>query len=507
MKIYTALEMKELEAYAMEHEPIQSIDLMERAAKAIFDEIVQIKNTSSPVKVFAGSHNNGGDALAVSRLLSQADYNVEVFLFNPYGQLTPECETNKNRLVQSCPDVIFHEISRKFDLPNLTDKDLVIDGLFGIGIKDPLSGSFALLVKFINNSPATVVSIDIPSGLMCEDNTLAFSSQIIKADYTLSIQGVKPAFLMADCQPYIGKCKILDIGMEYEQAPEFDSHYTLDNEEEMCKLLKPRDPFGNKGTFGHGLLISGSYGMAGASIISAKAAMKSGLGKLTIHTPYANNTILQASVPEAIIHHDNDKFFFTDAERTENFKALAIGPGIGTKQETATAFIEQVTHTACPIVIDADGLNILAAHKGWLQQISKDTILTPHPVEFERLFGTSMNCFDMLNLAREEASHLQVYIVLKGHYTAICCPGGHVFFNTTGNSGLATAGTGDALTGILLSLLAQGYTPEEACRLGCYLHGLAGDLSAQELTEEGMTVMDLIKQIPYAIKQLKDAIF
>ena len=507
MKIYTSLEMKELEAYTMENEPIQSIDLMERAAKAIFDEIIQIKGVTSPVKVFAGSHNNGGDALAVSRLLSQQGYNVEVFLFNPYGHLTPECETNRNRLIQSCPEVVFHEIDKKFDIPNFTSNDLVIDGLFGIGLKEPVTSSFALLIKFINQSPATIVSIDIPSGLMCEDNSLTFSSQIIHANYTLSVQAVKPAFLMADCQKYVGTCKILDIGMESENTPDFNKLYALDTIQNMAPLLKKRDPFGNKGTFGHGLLIAGSYGMAGAAIIAAKSAIKAGLGKLTVHTPLANNTIMQIAVPEAVISHDNDKSIFSTTIRTENFDAVAIGPGIGTAQETSAALMEVISHTNRPLIIDADGLNILSAHKGWLQQIPKDTILTPHPKEFEWLFGPSSNCFEMLNQAREEAIHLQVYIILKGHYSAICTPSGHIFFNTSGNSGLATAGTGDSLTGILLSLLAQGYTAEAACRLGCFIHGLAGDIAADELTEEGLTASDLALKIPSAIKKLKDPQF
>lgn len=505
MKIYTATEMKQLVTYAIENEPIKSIDLIERASKALYDEIIEICDNSHPIKVFAGPHNNGSDALAVSRMLEKSGYNVEVFLFNTTGILSQECEENRNKLISSCPKISFHEISSKFDLPNLTKNDLIIDGLFGIGLNQPLSNSFALLVKFINNSPATIVSIDIPSGLMCEDNTLTFSSQIIRANYTLSLQSVKLAFLMTDCQEYIGECKILDIGIESEKVPDKKTEYFLDEDAEMRQLLKKRNPFGNKGTFGHGLLIASSYGMAGAAVIAARSALSSGIGKLTIHTPSANNTIIQAIVPEAVVHHDEDKYRFTSPEHTENYTAMAIGPGLGCKQETATAFIEQISHCIIPLIIDADGLNILAEHKGWLQQIPKDTILTPHPKEFIRLFGHCKTDFDMLSQAKEQAIHQQIYIILKNHYTAICCPNGSIFYNTTGNSGMATAGTGDALVGILLSLLSQGYLPEDACRLGCYLHGLAGDLAAEELSEEGMTAMDLVHHLPYAIKQLKNS--
>ena len=504
MKIYTASEIKSIEAEVMTQYGIASIDLMEKAALVLFEEIKTIADISSPIKVFAGSHNNGGDALAVSRMLSQAGYDVEIFLLNTNNRLSPECQINRDRLVETCPNAILHEIQQKLDLPNLTSNDVVIDGMFGIGLTSPVTSSYALLIKFINNSHATVISLDIPSGMFCEDNTETSKHQIIHADYTLSIHAIKPAFLLPDCQQYIGKCKILDIGLPTSPSVSLPSPtYTLNEEEDMAALLKPRDSFGNKGTFGHGLLIAGSYGMAGAAIISASAAMKSGLGKLTIHTPAANNSILQTSVPQAVIHNDKDNYSFTSFEDTEEYNALAIGPGLGKNRETSIAFFEQITHTTLPLVIDADGLNILAEHKGRLQQLPKESILTPHPKEFTRLFGVCDSDFSMLNKAREEAVNLQVYIILKNHYTAICSPDGQISFNTNGNSGMATAGTGDALTGIILSLLAQGYTPGNACKLGVFLHGLAGDIAAEKLSEEGMTVMDLVENIPYAIKKLK----
>ncbi len=507
MKVYTASEIKEFEAFAIEHEPIQSIDLMERAAQAISEEIKSIKGPDTLVKVFAGSHNNGGDALAVSRILALSGYNVEVFLFNTNDRLSPECATNRDRLLSACPDIIFHEISTKIDLPHITSEDLIIDGIFGIGLTGSLSSSYALLLRFINNSKATIVSIDIPSGMHSEDNSGILPHQIVHADYTLTLHALKPAFLLSDCQKYIGKCKVLDIMLTQSGCPNLSPQYTINEEEHMRQLLKPRNPFGHKGDFGHGLLVAGSYGMAGAAVIAAQAAMRSGMGKLTIHTPSANNTILQTSVPQAIIHNDKDNYIFTSAEDSKEYQAVAIGPGIGVKTETATALMEQIAHTTCPLVIDADGLNILSSHKGWLQQMPRGSILTPHPKEFSRLFGESSSDYEMLCIAREEARRLQIYIILKNHYTAICCPDGHIYYNITGNSGMATAGTGDALTGILLSLLSQGYSAENACRLGCYIHGLAGDIAAEKYTEEGMNVMDLIQTIPDAIKELKNSAY
>ena len=298
---------------------------------------------------------------------------------------------------------------------------------------------------------------------------------------------------------------MLDIGLPAVVDKTMEYQYHLNQEDDIRTLLRTRDPFGNKGTFGHGLLIAGTYGMAGAAVIAAKSAMRSGVGKITLHTPATNNIIVQTTVPEAIIHNDADNFTFTTYEPDEEFDAVAIGPGLGKKKETETAFFKQLAQTTKPLVIDADGLNILSGHNAWYHYVPIMSILTPHPKEFARLCGESHFSSDyvMLDTARTMARNLRLFIVLKGHYTAICTPSDKVYFNTTGNSGMATAGTGDALTGILLSLLAQGYTPEEACRLGCYLHGLAGDIAANQMTEEGMTVMDLINALPSAIKKLK----
>lgn len=503
MKVLTATQLAQLDAYTIEHEPISSLDLMERAAHALTEAITSISKTDSSFVVFAGPGNNGGDALAVARLLSARFGNVKAYLFNIGGHLSPECEKNRDRLLNEPSSVEFHEITSQFDLPSLSEQNIVVDGLFGIGLNKPVTGGFAMLIKFINRSQATVVSIDVPSGLMCEDNTSNYRAHIIRADYTFTLQAIKPSFLMADNQEFLGKWQVLDIGLLENDCPISVQYHTSDLST-IKPLLRSRDQYGNKGTFGHGLLIAGSYGMAGAAILAARACLRSGIGKLTVHTPKTNNAILQQAIPEAVIHHDEENYFFTTSIRTDSFNAMAIGPGLGEKKDTAIAFIGQLSHAKIPTIIDADGLNILAGHKGWIPQIPKDTILTPHPKEFSRLFGESESAFDMLIKAREEAIRSHLFIILKGHYTAICCSDGDICFNTTGNSGMATAGTGDVLTGILLALLSQGYPQKDACRLGVYIHGLAGDLAAEELGEEGMIASDVIKYIPYAFKKLKE---
>lgn len=501
MKILSAQQLHELDLFATQQEGVTSAQLMERAAAAVEAEIARRWNGETPVVVFAGPGNNGGDALAVARMLHEEGYDVTTYLINPAGKLSPDCRQNRD-LLQECDGARLIEVTSQFEPPHLTPRTLVVDGLFGTGLKRSLSGGFASLVKFINASPAQVVSIDMPSGLMCEDNTLNVRSHIICAALTLTFHRPKLAMFMADCQTYIGELKVLDIGLSEEKTAAMDTPYVLSEEAELCGMLRPRSPFGHKGTFGHAMLMAGSYGMAGAAVLAARACLRSGVGKITIHTPTANNDILQMAVPEAVLSHDKHAERVTTPVDTTPFDSLAIGPGIGTHAETALAFIEQVRHTHIPLLIDADGLNILGGHKGWIQQVPQDCILTPHPAEFRRIGNQGADSFGMLSEAVRMAAEHKFYILLKGHYTAVCTPEGRVYFNPTGNSGMATAGSGDVLTGIILALLAGKYPALDACRMGVYLHGLAGDLAANELGEESVVASDIIAYLPKAFKQM-----
>ena len=502
MKILTSTQFKELDKYTIEHEPVSSIDLMERAAKALTQEIMKRWDKTTRIIAFAGPGNNGGDALAVSRLLHHAGYAVHTYLFNITGRLSNDCLANKKRL-ENLSGLSFTEISSQFSFPELNKEDVIIDGLFGTGLNKPLEGGYAGLVKRINACPATTVSIDMPSGLMGEDNSSNNPAAIIRADLTLTIQLPKLAFFFPENQPYIGEVQAIDIRLSQEGLKAIDCSVTLMEEQEICKLFRPRSPFAHKGSMGHALLVSGQYGMAGATVLAAKACLRSGVGKLTVHTPDMNNNILQCSVPEAILSHDISDMIVSKAIGTYNYDALAIGPGLGTHEETAEAVRTFIRNHPGEMVLDADALNILAAHPEWKADIPQDAILTPHPKELDNLVGTSQDSYSRLSKARELAIKLQLYVVLKGHYTMICTPTGRVFINPTGNAGMATAGSGDVLTGILTALLAQGYPAGEACRLGVYLHGLAGDIACEEWGEEGMVASDIIKAIPRAFKRLK----
>ena len=504
MKIFTAAQIHELDKYTIENEPIESIDLMERAAKALTRAIMDEYNSLMPVIVFAGPGNNGGDALAVARMLAENNYAVTAYLFNVSGKLSNDCAVNKVRLMDNRRVKNFIEVRQEFDPPVLEEGMLIIDGIFGSGLNKPLAGGFASLVKYINSSAATVVSIDVPSGLMTEDNTYNVRANIIHADLTLTLQHVKLAFLFKENQPYVGRLKVLDIRLSKEGIQKLDANYTMLEENDVRQMIQPRSAFAHKGDMGHALLIAGSYGMGGAAVLAAKACLRSGCGKLTVHSPKKNNMVLQMSVPEAIIQLDREETTFSEPIDTEEYHVVGIGPGIGTSEQTAIAMISQIRRSQCPIVADADALNMLGTHRSWMQQLPKGMILTPHPKELDRMEGNCADSYERLVKASNLAERIQGYVILKGHYSALCMPDGHVIFNSTGNAGMATAGSGDVLTGIITGLLARGYKQAEACLLGMYLHGLAGDIAAKELGEESLIASDLIQYLPKAFKRLNE---
>lgn len=504
MKIFTSAQIHELDKYTIDHEPIKSIDLMERAARVLTRAITERWPSTIPIIVFAGPGNNGGDALAVSRMLIEQNYQVQTFLFNITGHLSADCAENKKRLCDKKGRSLLTEITQEFDPPHLDSGMLIVDGLFGSGLNKPLAGGFASLVKYINASKADVVSIDVPSGLMTEDNTYNVSANIIRATQTLTLGQLKLSFLFPESQAYIGQLRILDIRLSREGMEKIESNYTLMEEDIARQLIMQRDRFAHKGQMGSALIIAGCYGMAGASVLATKACLRAGAGKVTTHVPKRNVAIMQVAVPEAIVSIDREETSFTEGVATEDFQAVGIGPGLGTSEQTAITLIAQLRRTQCPLVIDADALNILASRRAWLQQLPKGVIMTPHPKELDRMEGKCIDSFERLTKARELAERLQGYVILKGHHTAICMPDGHVVFNNSGNAGMATAGSGDVLTGIITGLLARGYERREACMLGVYLHGLAGDLAVRELGEESLIASDLIQYLPKAFVRLKN---
>ena len=503
IKIFPTIQLKELDAYTIENEPVSSIDLMERASRALARAMSERWSAETPFTVFAGPGNNGGDALAVSRLLAERGCRVEVYLFNTKGTLSPDCETNKERLA-GVAGIDFHEITTQFVPPVLTAEHVVVDGLFGSGLNKPLSGGFAAVVKYINTSPATVVAIDVPSGLMGEDNTYNIQANIIRADLTLSLQLPKLAFLFAENAPFVGEWQLLDIGLSEEAIEEKETDFALTEHEDVASMLKPRGKFAHKGNFGRALLIAGSQGMAGASVLAARACLRSGVGLLTVHIPFCNNFIVQTSVPEAMTEIDINDVRFSCATDTDDYQAVGIGPGLGKAGDTEAALLEQMESCQTPMVVDADALNLLGEHRSYIGRLPKGSILTPHPKELERLVGKCQNSYERLTKARELARSTGVHILLKGAYSVIIAPSGKCWFNPTGNPGMATGGSGDVLTGVVLALLAQGYDAETAARMAAYVHGLAGDIACKKHGIMGMTAGDIVTCLPPAWRMLEE---
>lgn len=490
MNILPVEKIREADAFTIQHEPIASIDLMERAAQQCFKWIRKRADNRQAVSVFCGPGNNGGDGLVIARLLAKKKYAVSVFIVRISENESEDFTTNLNRLNKMGQIEVTH-IRENDVLPAIPDDTLIVDAIFGSGLSRPVSGFTAQLIRKINSAGAITVSIDTPSGLFSDENTSEKKGAVIEADYTLSFQFPKFAFLFPENDRYVGQWHILPIGL----MPEFTNRLVLSNffveKEDAIQLLKTRNKFDHKGKFGHALLISGSYGKMGAAILTATAALCSGAGLVTAHVPKIGYSVIQTALPECMVSIDDYDECFGTLPTLQNYNAIAIGPGIGTQKITQNALKLLIQNSSVPLLFDADAINILAENKTWLSFVPVNSIFTPHPKEFERLAGKSSNDFERNKMQREFSIRHQAFVVLKGAHTCLSTPSGICFFNSTGNPGMATGGSGDVLTGVILSLLAQNYHPQEACILGVYLHGLAGDIAAKRKTQYAMIAGDI----------------
>ena len=401
IKIFETSKLKSLDQYTVDNEPISSIDLVERAAVTFANEFKRNFSKQRRVIVFAGQGNNGADALAVARLLAEESYRTEVYLFNPGQRLSPDCEENKQRILAD-EKVRLYEVIDDFDPPELTEHDVVIDGLFGSGLNRPLTGGYAAVVGYINQSNATVVSIDMPSGLFGEDNLSNNPDSIIRAKMTLTFEFPKLAMLLPENEAYVGRWKVLPIGLHPDIIQKTPTAYLMVTDEDMERLIRPRSRFAHKGDFGHALLVAGGKGRMGAALLAASACMHSGVGKLTVHLPQRGEMVLQTAVPEAMIDLDADRDRITTLpDSLREFDTIAIGPGIGTDERTASLLGRLLRSVDQPLLLDADALNLLARNRELIPLLPPGTVLTPHPREFDRLFGESANGYD-----RRQARHL-----------------------------------------------------------------------------------------------------
>src|SRR6187549_2310412 len=500
MKILKANQIRSWDQYTIEHEPVASIDLMERAATKCFEWLDDNGWFVHSFAIFCGKGNNGGDGLAIARMLAVRGCKVSVYILEFGHKGTDDFQTNLARLHQY-PAVDIHFIQEESIFHSLSQETVIIDALFGSGLTRPLEGFTARLVDHINNSGCAVIAIDVPSGMSVDQSSKG--NKIVKANYTLSFQCYKLAFLVAENAAFIGEVIILDIGLLPDFLASLNTNFELIDRPIIRSIYKPRNRFAHKGNFGHAMIIAGSYGKIGAAVLSAKACLRSGVGLLTCFIPKCGYEILQSSVSEAMVMTDANSSIITKIDDDIlKYDSIGIGPGLGTASETRAAVKEMLSVYKKPIVLDADALNGLSMEKTLLS-LPPGSILTPHPKEFERLFGECKSDFERIEKALQHAKLLNCSIVLKGHHTFIATASGKGYFNNTGNAGMATAGTGDVLTGVITGLLAQNYSSENASILAVYLHGVAGDMAAKEFSKEAMIAGDIIENIGKAFKQLE----
>ncbi|HYG49593.1 MAG TPA: NAD(P)H-hydrate dehydratase [Flavobacteriales bacterium] len=498
--VLTSTQVKLTDAETIKKQGLQTGELMEKAGILCAGYIMQHFPTWKKFIVFCGNGNNGGDGLVVARLLNDGELNVRVYLVQTGKEASPDFSLNLERLEKTGVTIV--HLSEKNQLPAIKNDEMVIDALFGIGLTRPIEGMALDAVKHINQNSSCVISIDLPSGLNADACSAKDGEGIVKANFTLTIGAPKICLFMPENAAYVGSYALLDIGLDKEFINELKPEFYLPEKKEIGQYLPARDKFSHKGDFGHALLVAGSLGKTGAAVLASRACLRAGVGLLTVQVPKSGYAVMQASVPEAMCLVDEGENFVHTAQQYDSFSAIGIGPGIGTRKETSQLLLSLLQSYKKPMVLDADALNILSANKEWLNYVPGGSILTPHMKEFVRMFGQTPNDFDRLALLRASAVKYNVHIVLKGHFSVVASPKGISYINTTGNAGMATGGTGDVLTGILTSLLAQGLKPLETAIAGVYLHGLAGDNALETESMESMTAGDIVNNLGKAFKKI-----
>ncbi|SOE20369.1 NAD(P)H-hydrate epimerase [Spirosomataceae bacterium TFI 002] len=486
MNIYSAQQQHEIDQNCISIEPISSIDLMERASHAFCKVFKESFTAENKLDVFCGGGNNAGDALAIARILFQQGYDIQVYLIQSEFK-TDEFETNLERLRAILPS---SKICNWSQIEHPKTNDIAIDGIFGTGLNRPLSLKYGEICQFINSNYTDIVAIDIPSG-MYADKLNDPSDAFVKPSLCISFHAPKLCFFLDESGQWIKEWKVVDIGILKEAEKDLATSYHLSSFSECESLITPRAQFTHKGTFGYGMLWAGSIGMFGAAILSSRAAMRSGIGKLTVFSPEAGHDIVQIGTPEAMFLSSKNLHEYRP------FSAIGIGPGLGSVANFKGLVLSLLEHySELPWIIDADAINMFSQNRELLTKLPQSCIFTPHPKELERLTGLKANNrLQQIENARDFCKKHNCILLLKGAYSAICNNEGEVFFNPNGNPGMATAGSGDVLTGIVLAFLSQGYNTQNAAILGAYLHGKAGDKAAKSRNERALIASDIIENL------------
>jgi len=501
MQILSGEQTRQWDAYTITNEPITSEQLMFRASMTFVNWFIEkFPDVDQPIYIFCGTGNNGGDGLVIANQLHRRFYKVHIF----HCEVSPKNSPDFNYYFHKLPkkqELVIHTIQKEDTFPPIPSNAIAIDALFGTGLNKAVEGYWAQLINHLNQNASTKIAVDMPSGVFADQPTDSIS---IQADYTFSFERPKLAFFLAENESRIGEWEVAPIGLKPSFLSKVKSSYHALDFNKAASLVRGRNKFSHKGTFGHCMIIAGSHGKVGAAILSAKACLRSGTGLVTIHAPECAYPILQSNIPEAMVSVDWHSYYISGVPEVDKYDSIGVGCGIDTRENTVIVLEKLLSNYNQPLVLDADALNIISQQAHLLKQVPKNSILTPHPGEFKRLFGEQANDFERLEVLQKTAQEYEIYIVLKGANTCIACPDGNLYFNTTGNPGMATAGSGDVLTGIISGFLAQGYSSQDAALLGVYLHGLAGDIAVEDLSSwEALIAGDIVEHLGEAFRMMK----
>ena len=496
MKILSAEQIRELDKFTVAQQHITSVELMERAASKLTDELKAVIEPGETVYIFCGTGNNGGDGLAVARMLIEANYTaIHTFVVkHSDATVSGDFLLNEERLKKL---TTIQYVESENQIPAIDKNGVIIDAIFGSGLSRPVEEIAEDVIRSINNSGAVVYSVDIPSGLYC-DTINGPNDVVVKSSCTFTFHAPKLTFLFPDNGKYVPDFKVLDIGLAAGYETEIPINYEFVDDAFIACIFKKRDKFSHKGSYGHALVCAGSHGKIGAAVLSVSAALRSGVGLVSTHIPKCGYNIMQTSNPEAMVIVDASETELTGYTDYSKFACIGVGPGIGMAPATAN-FVENLLRANHkPMVIDADALNIIADMHYLRPLISSGSVMTPHPGEFKRLMGAWKDDMTRLQKQISLSKQYRITVVLKGANTSIATPDGKIYFNSTGNPGMAKGGSGDVLTGVITALVAQGYTPDKAAILGTFIHGRAGDIAASVLGQTGITARDIIQFLPKA---------
>ncbi|WP_440121255.1 NAD(P)H-hydrate dehydratase [Tenacibaculum sp. Ill] len=482
-KIINVAQIRKADEHTITKKGITSFALMGQASLAFVKAIEPLLNRSLKIAIVSGVGNNGGDGFAIARILKSKKYTIQPFLVQFKDTLSSDCDINFQKL----DDTII--IKSTDETPDFSEYDVIIDAIFGFGLSKPITGFIKKVIQNINKAKKTVYAVDVPSGLYCDK--LPDSETVVQTDLAVSFQRPKFSFFFPENGTFVRNWKTVDIGLDEDFIQQQESNYFILNDK-IADILTSRPRQSHKGSYGHALLIAGSYGKMGAAVLSSKACLRSGTGLLTSYVPKCGYQIIQSSVPEAMCLTDENEEFVTELPEIFKYDILGIGPGIGVNEKTTQLVKKLVSESSSPLVIDADAINIIAQNEELKSLLPKNSVLTPHIKEFDRLVGKSDTSTERFQKQLEFSAKYQCIVVLKNAYTVISSPGGNLYFNTSGNQGMATGGSGDVLTGIITGLLAQNYSSLHAALLGVYFHGKAGDEAASKKGYNALIASDII---------------